>query len=146
MSPSRPHPAPWPWWGISPTGASSPLPVTAGQPLTLRLPRGAWVEYAWLDAAGEAFADPDNPQKSLNPWWPYPRAAVVGEYARHPLWLAPESTRKGTATRLSWEGGVFPGTRRAIVYTPHGYVSGTPCRSITCRTAWPSTAPANWAT
>ena len=30
-----------------------PLPVTAGQPLTLRLPRGAWVEYAWLDAAGE---------------------------------------------------------------------------------------------
>ncbi|AIZ43902.1 enterobactin esterase [Deinococcus radiopugnans] len=103
-----------------------PLPVTAGQPLTLRLPRGAWVEYAWLDAAGEAFADPDNPQKSLNPWWPYPRAAVVGEYARHPLWLAPEATRKGTATRLSWEGGVFPGTRRAIVYTPHGHEAGTP--------------------
>ncbi len=102
------------------------LPVTAGQPLTLRLPRGAWVEYAWLDAAGEAFADPDNPQKSLNPWWPYPRAAVVGEHARHPLWLAPEATRKGTATRLTWEGTVFPGTRRAIVYTPHGYEVGTP--------------------
>lgn len=103
-----------------------PLPVTPGQPITLRLPRGAWVEYAWLDAAGKAFADPDNAQKSLNPWWPYPRAAVVGDHARHPLWLAPEATRKGTAQRLTWEGGVFPGTRRAVVYTPHGYAAGTP--------------------
>ncbi|MFT2719968.1 alpha/beta hydrolase [Deinococcus sp. A31D244] len=102
----------------------APLPVVDGGPLRLRLPRGAWVEYAWVDAAGEAFADPDNAQKSLNPWWPYPRAAVVGEYARHPLWQAPDATLKGTAHRLTWEGTVFPGTRRAIVYTPHGYAGG----------------------
>ena len=31
-----------------------PLPVEDGRPLTLTLPRGAWVEYAWLDAAGAA--------------------------------------------------------------------------------------------
>ncbi|UBV42065.1 esterase family protein [Deinococcus taeanensis] len=98
-----------------------PIPVSGGQPVQLHLPRGAWVEYAWVDAAGEAFADPDNPQKSLNPWWPYPRAAVVGAYARHPLWLAPEAARRGAAHRLTWEGQVFPGTRRVIVYTPHGY-------------------------
>ncbi|MFK7603398.1 alpha/beta hydrolase [Deinococcus sp. SM5_A1] len=104
----------------------APLPVVAGQPITLTLPRGAWVEYAWLDAAEGAFADPDNALKSLNPWWPYPRAAVVGDYARHPLWLAPEATQKGTAQRLTWEGTVFAGTRRAIVYTPHGYTAGTP--------------------
>ncbi|MBZ9714036.1 alpha/beta hydrolase [Deinococcus multiflagellatus] len=103
----------------------APLPVISGEPITLRLPRGAWVEYAWVDAAGEPFADPDNPHKSLNPWWPYPRAAVVGAYARHPLWLAPEARLKGTAHRLTWEGGVFPGTRRAIVYAPHGHQPGT---------------------
>lgn len=102
------------------------LAVTPGHPLTLTLPRGAWVEYAWLDAAGEAFADPDNPQKSLNPWWPYPRAVAVGDYTRHPLWERPDATQKGTAHRLTWAGGVFPGTRRAIVYTPHGHDPARP--------------------
>ncbi len=103
-----------------------PLPAAPGVPFSLTLPRGACVEYAWVDAAGEPFADPDNPQKSLNPWWSYPRAAVVGEYARHPLWLRPEATRKGTAHRLTWEGEVFGGTRRAIVYTPHGHDPARP--------------------
>ena len=85
-----------------------PLAVTPGQPLTLTLPRGAWVEYAWLDAAAEPFADPDNPQRSLNPWWPYPRAVVVGDFTRHPLWQGPDATQKGSAYRLSWSGTVFP--------------------------------------
>lgn len=102
------------------------LPVQAGQPITLTLPRGAWVEYAWLNEEGEAFADPDNPQKSLNPWWSYPRAAVVGEYARHPLWLAPEATEKGTTHRLTWDGEVFGGKRRMIVHVPHGFQEGSP--------------------
>lgn len=100
------------------------IPVQAGQDIRLTLPRGAWVEYAWLDAAGEAFADPDNDQKSLNPWWPYPRAAVVGEYARHPIWQMPEATQQGTSHRLTWDGEVFPGKRRVIVYLPHGYQLG----------------------
>ncbi|WP_019587279.1 alpha/beta hydrolase [Deinococcus apachensis] len=102
------------------------IPVDGGQPLTLTLPRGAWVEYAWLDAAGEPFADPDNPQRSLNPWWPYPRAVEVGKYVRHPLWQGPEATQRGTAHRLTWEGNVFPGTRRAVVYTPHGHDPSRP--------------------
>lgn len=97
------------------------IPVQAGVPVTLTLPRGAWVEYAWVDAAGEPFADPDNDRKSLNPWWPYPRAAVVGEYARHPLWQGPDAQARGTSHRLGWDGGVFPGKRRVIVHTPHGY-------------------------
>ena len=101
-----------------------PIPVEGGAPIVLTLPRGAWVEYAWVDAAGEAFADPDNDQKSLNPWWPYPRAVVVGDYARHRLWTLPDATRRGTAHRLTWDGGVFPGKRRAIVHTPHGYAGG----------------------
>ncbi|WP_412028654.1 alpha/beta hydrolase [Deinococcus yunweiensis] len=103
-----------------------PMPVVGGEPIVLTLPRGAWVEYAWVDAAGEAFADPDNDQRSLNPWWPYPRAAVVGAYTRHPLWLGEDATQKGTAHRLSWPGEVFPGTRRAVVYTPHGHDPARP--------------------
>lgn len=102
-----------------------PLPVTAGQSITLTLPRDSWLEYAWVDAAGEAFADPDNPQKSLNPWWNYPRAAVVGRYPEHPLWQAPDATQKGETHRLTWEGGVFGGKRRAIVHLPHGYAGET---------------------
>lgn len=104
----------------------APLPARPGEALRLTLPRGAWVEYAWVDAAGEPFADPDNAQKSLNPWWSYPRAAVVGEYARHPLWQRPETTRPGTAHRLSWDGEVFAGKRRAVVYVPHGFDPATP--------------------
>lgn len=98
-----------------------PLPVVNGQPIVLTLPRGAWVEYAWVDAAGEAFADPDNAQKSLNPWWPYPRAAVVGEYARHPIWRLPDAAHKGETQRLTWDGAVFPGKRRSIVQFPYGH-------------------------
>ncbi len=101
-----------------------PLPVEAGQPITLSLPRGAWVEYAWVSADGQPFADPDNPQKSLNPWWTYPRAVEVGEYPRHPLWQgeAPsDPALRGQAHRLAWDGAVFGGKRRGYVYTPPGY-------------------------
>ncbi|TSA83860.1 esterase family protein [Deinococcus detaillensis] len=101
-----------------------PLPVVGGQPITLTLPRGAWVEYAWLDAAGQPFADPDNSQKSLNPWWNYPRAAEVGEYPRHWLWQGDATNnpaQRGEAHRMAWEGRVFSGKRRGYVYTPPGY-------------------------
>lgn len=98
----------------------APLPVV-GRELRVELPRDSWTEYAWLDAEGRPFADPDNSQKSLNPWWPYPRAVEVGRYARHPLWDLPEPAVGGEAHRLAWDGAVFPGKRRAYVYTPPGY-------------------------
>ena len=94
------------------------MPVELSGAISLTLPRNSWTEYAWLDAAGQPFADPDNLRKSLNPWWNYPRAVEVGQYPTHPLWQAPEPAERGTAHRLSWEGQVFPGTRRLVVYTP----------------------------
>lgn len=103
-----------------------PIPVVNGQPIMLTLPRGAWVEYAWVGEDGEAFADPDNDQRSLNPWWPYPRAAIVGEYARHAVWQLPDATQKGETQRLTWDGTVFPGKRRAIVQLPYGHEAGKP--------------------
>lgn len=100
---------------------------TDGKPITLTLPRGAWVEYAWIDEQGEAFADPDNPQKSLNPWWSYPRAAQVGHYPFEPLWEGQfwqgemQDIPRGKAERLAWDGQVFAGKRRGYVYTPPDY-------------------------
>lgn len=103
----------------------SAIRVQPGQAVTLTFPRDSWIEYAWLDEQGEPFADPDNAQKSLNPWWEYPRVAQVGRYAQHPLWQLPEATQKGQAHRLGWESQIFPGRRRAIVYTPYGHQSGS---------------------
>lgn len=104
-----------------------PALPTVGEDIHLPLPRGAWVEYAWLDADGNAFADPDNPQKSLNPWWGYPRAVEVGEYPFHALWAGQfwqhhqADIPKGHAERLAWEGQVWAGKRRGYVYTPPDY-------------------------
>lgn len=95
--------------------------IAQGAPIEVELPRDSWTEYAWQDARGVPFADPDNPRRSLNPWWPYPRAVEVGTYARHSLWDAPEPGDKGKIERLAWQGKVFPGTRRAYVYTPPGF-------------------------
>ena len=45
----------------------APLPVVGGQPITLTLPRGAWVEYAWLGEDNQPFADPDNAAEVAQP-------------------------------------------------------------------------------
>lgn len=89
--------------------------------ITLELPRDSFTEYAWLGEDGKPFADPDNPVKTMNPWWPYPRGVEVGSYPQHFLWADHAPHQKGHAHRLAWEGGVFPGTRRAYVYTPPFY-------------------------
>lgn len=112
----------------------APIPVQQGRDITLTLPRNAWLEYAWLDANGEAFADPDNDQKSMNPWWNYPRAVEVGRYQRHPLWREVErwqqtqqasqtqqNTSKGNIQRINYQSEVFEGARRIIIYTPPNY-------------------------
>jgi enterochelin esterase family protein len=91
--------------------------IPAPGPLTLEFPENAWIEYAWLDGSGQPFADPDNPKLSNNPWWTYPRAVETGSYPFHPD-LAPVPSLSGSIERLSWPGGVFPGTRRAYLYRP----------------------------
>lgn len=100
------------------------LPVRAGEPLTLRLPRGAWFEYAWLDAQGQPFADPEG-LATVNPWYAHARAAEIGQWAEHPLWQGP-MPELGTAHRLAWDGRVFAGRRRATLYLPRSYQAGQP--------------------
>lgn len=102
----------------------SPIPTRPGETVELEFPTGAFVEYGFLDETGEPFADPANPVRTENPWWSYPRAVVLRGYAPHPLRERLEGAPTGTAQRLTWEGRVFPGTRRAYAYLPAGYDAG----------------------
>jgi enterochelin esterase-like enzyme len=104
-------------------GTDRPLNLAAGQSVTLEFPRSAYVEYAFLDAAGKPFADPDNSIKAQNPWYAYFRAVTMGRYQPNELREAAPDAPKGNIERLEWDGKVFPGKRRAYVYTPPGFDS-----------------------
>lgn len=98
------------------------LAVQPGEPVTLTVPAGAWLEYAWLDVAGQPFPDPEG-LPTVNPWFSAARAVQVGEWAEHPLWRGP-APEMGTVHRLAWDGVVFAGRRRATLYLPRGYQPG----------------------
>lgn len=99
----------------------APVPIRPGQTVELEFPRAGFIEYGFLDAKGEPFADPANPVKTENPWWTYPRGVVLEGYVPDPLREPLEGAPAGRAERLVWEGRVFEGTRRAYVYLPAGY-------------------------
>jgi len=91
-------------------------PLALAGPLTLELPPGAYVEYAFLDEAGRPFADPDAPMPAENPWWPYARAFTTGDwrFEAPPLLAVPRG-------RLRWErifSEPFFAERRVFVYEP----------------------------
>ncbi|MFN8509460.1 MAG: alpha/beta hydrolase-fold protein [Deinococcaceae bacterium] len=97
-------------WDRSPA-----LPVTSD--LCLEFPRDAWVEFAWLDADGKGVADPDG-QPTHNPWYNWARGFEIGTYGQHALCTEKEPVPAGRVDRHVWESKVFPGTRRAYIYTP----------------------------
>ncbi|MDM7325005.1 MAG: alpha/beta hydrolase-fold protein, partial [Thermus sp.] len=72
----------------------NPIPLTG--PVTLEFPEGAYVEYAFLDAKGRPFPDPDNPEKADNPWWTYPRAIRL---PGHRFEAPPEPQREPQVSR-----------------------------------------------
>jgi enterochelin esterase-like enzyme len=98
-----------------------PIPLRAGQSLTLEFPPRAYVEYAFLDAAGKRLADPDNDFGGEHPWYKEYRAVALEGYVsselRDPLSDAPQ----GKTESLSWTDSLLPGTRRAYVHLPANY-------------------------
>jgi len=84
-----------------------PLPL-AGQ-VEYELPRGAYFEYAFLDAAGRPFADPDNPERADNPWYDYARAVRLPGAPQPPEY---PGELLGAVERMS------AGGRRLLVYEP----------------------------
>lgn len=101
----------------------APLPVRAGEPLRFSVPRGAWLEYAWLSEDGHPFAPQgERAQPTLNPWYSYARGVGTAgaPWRGHPLWEGP-APEMGETLRLSWQSEVFPGRRRVSVHLPFGY-------------------------
>jgi enterochelin esterase-like enzyme len=101
-----------------------PIPLRAGESVSLEFPAGAFIEYAFLGEDQRPFADPDNTVESENPWYRYPRAAVLDGYQPGPLRELLPGAAPGRLERLAWEGKVFPGTRRALVHVPAGLEPG----------------------
>jgi enterochelin esterase-like enzyme len=104
-------------------GLDHPIPLLAGQSFTLEFPKAAFIEYAFLDADGKPFADPDNAVHAQNPWYSYGRAVVLEGFAAHPLRDLLEGMTAGKSESISWVGKIFSGTRRAYVHLPANFDS-----------------------
>ncbi len=99
-------------------GLDKPIKLEVEDSITLEFPKGAFVEYAFLDEYGVPFADPENDVWAENPWYKYGRAAILGGYESHPLREPLTDAPKGRTVSLNWAGKVFAGTRRAYVHLP----------------------------
>ena len=106
-------------------GTDRPISLEAGQSVRLEFSKAAYVEYAFLNADGKPFADPDNPVRAQNPWYAYFRAVTTPNYRPNALREPAPDAPKGTVERLEWDGQVFAGKRRAYVYTPPNFDPGT---------------------
>lgn len=84
-----------------------PWPVRG--PVELELPRGAYLEYAFLDASGRPLPDPEGPERAENPWRPYASAVWTPGAARPPRY---EEALLGQVHRIR------AGGRRLAVYEP----------------------------
>ncbi len=78
-------------------------------PVEIELPRGAYLEYAFLDASGRPMADPEAPERAENPWRPYAGAVWTPGAVRPPRY---RDSLMGQVHRLG------AGSRRLAVYEP----------------------------
>lgn len=97
----------------------APQPLS-GEPLAFSLPDDAYFEYAFLDQDGVMRADPANPERADNPW--YPEVSVLKGPAYQPdPYAAPERQAQGRVVRRRLTSRVLRQTRRLITYTPVGH-------------------------
>ncbi len=96
-----------------------PIPLLAGESVTLEFGLRAHVEYAFLDQSGKRIADPDNANGANHPWYKEYRSVSLADYEPP---LEPDAAAPpGRTESLSWESARLSGTRRAYVHLPHGY-------------------------
>jgi enterochelin esterase family protein len=100
----------------------SPRPLDgSGKPITLTLPDDVWFEYAFLDGEGKAHADPANPLRADNPWYPEVSAVRGPAHAFDALYQqAATEPEHGRLDRQRIESAVLDQTRRITLYTPAG--------------------------
>lgn len=114
-----------------------PHPVDASRVrrFRLRLPDDVHFEYAFLDAEGRMRADPANPARADNPWYPELSMARGPDYAPHPLAAPPEEAATGRLRRLRIEDEEGE-TRRVTVYEPAGAAGPLPLLLVHDGTAY----------
>ncbi|HEX7021488.1 MAG TPA: alpha/beta hydrolase-fold protein [Trueperaceae bacterium] len=99
----------------------SPQPVDATKVsgFTLHLPDDAYFEYAFVDEAGRMRADPGNPRRAHNPWYPEVSAVFGPTYRADPL-AEPPAQEGGRVLRERLASAVLGQTRRLTFFTPQG--------------------------
>ena len=101
----------------------------------LGLPDDVYFEYGFLDDAGRMRADPANPARADNPWYPELSMARGPDYAPHPLAAPPEQAATGRLRRLRIEDDEGEG-RRVTVYEPAGAAGPLPLALVHDGTAY----------
>ena len=98
-----------------------PHPVDAAKVARFRLdlPDDVHFEYAFLDADGRMRADPGNPERADNPWFPEVSRVRGPDYRPHPLADVDPEAARGETRRLRIDDGAG-GSRRVKLYTPAG--------------------------
>jgi enterochelin esterase family protein len=94
-----------------------PVPVADLGPLTL--PDDAYLEYAWLDAAGQVRPDPDDPERAQNLWFTA-NSRHGPQYLPDPLAASREPVPAGHLQRLHLQSAVLGQRRHLALYTPAG--------------------------
>lgn len=99
----------------------SPHPVDASRVSSFRLalPDDVHFEYAFLDEDGRMRADPENPERADNPWYPEVSRARGPDYAPHPLADPDPDAATGVTRRLRIDDPAG-GSRRVTLYEPAG--------------------------
>jgi enterochelin esterase-like enzyme len=100
----------------------SPHPVDAARvsSFSRTLPDDVYFEYAFLDGEGRMRADPANPTRAQNPWYPEASAIVGPDYQASPYASLAASLASGAVERHRFPG-TGGGTRRLTVYTPRDH-------------------------
>jgi len=100
----------------------NPHPVDAGKVkrFSLELPDDVYFEYAFLDEKGAMRADPENPMRAENPWYPEVSAVMGPDYRPDP-YAEVTDVHTGRTQRARLESELLNGTRRLSLYTPKGF-------------------------
>ncbi len=100
----------------------NPHPVDARKVVSfaLELPDDVYFEYAFLDAAGNMRADPEQGARADNPWYKEVSAVYGPEYEPNP-YAKPDEMPVGETKRLRLESRHLQQTKRVSIYTPKGF-------------------------
>lgn len=115
----------------------APHPVDASRVarFRLRLPDDVHFEYAFLDAEGRMRADPENPERAANPWYPEVSRIRGPRYRPHPLADVDPALATGETRRLRVAGEDGRG-RSVKLYAPAGATGPLPLVVVQDGTAY----------